>query len=202
MRWRPANAAFTKTIRRVHGNLRHYVPTRTRLRCRAGLPEWFNVAAGHHAGTVARVHGVNDMTDPGEEYDRIRIRLTEALKRDSVLHESRRYEELGRDFLKFESRLRQGGDHRFEKLIVALRFWDAWILARNTDWLEHDHIPERLWGTLAKAVAADLDADRDVSDPRVRASFDLSTTLELPKRSGPKRDAGPLDQTNYRISED
>lgn len=130
------------------------------------------------------------MDDP---YDPLRRRLAAAIKRDASLHKLRRYEGIGKDFLEFRSALRHGGDHRYQKLVVAVQFWDAWILARNTDWLEYDHIPEVTWGELANNVAADLAADRDIGDPRVRAAFDLTSTLELPKKSGPQRESSPLD---------
>lgn len=128
-----------------------------------------------------------------DQYNLVRRRLAAAIKRDASLHKLRRYEHIGKDFLEFRSALRQGGDQRYQKLVVAIQFWDAWILARNTDWLEYEHIPEASWGELASGVAADLLADRDISDPRVRAAFDLTSTLELPKKTGPDREASPLD---------
>lgn len=127
------------------------------------------------------------------QYDPIRKRVAAAIKRDASLHKLRRYDKIGDGFLDLRSLLRQGGDHRYQKLVVAMQFWDAWILARNTDWLEYDHIPEAVWGELADTVAGDLMADRDISDPRVRATFDLTSTLELPKRTGLDREASPLD---------
>ena len=128
-----------------------------------------------------------------DTYVDMRRRLAAAIKRDASLHKLRRYEHIGKDFLEFRSALRQGGDHRYRKLVVAMQFWDAWILARNTDWLEYDHIPEKAWGELADLVAADLLAARDIEDPRIRAAFDLTSTLELPKKMGLDREASPLD---------
>lgn len=128
-----------------------------------------------------------------DTYPDIRRRLAAAIKRDASLHKLRRYEQIGKDFLDFRSTLRQGGDQRYRKLVVAMQFWDAWILARNTDWLEYDHIPEKSWGELADLVAADLLADREIEDPRIRAAFDLTSTLELPKKMGLDREASPLD---------
>lgn len=49
----------------------------------------------------------------------------------------------------------------------------------------------------AVGIAADLDANREISDSRVISAFDLTSTLEVPKRFGPVRDASPLDQTNF-----
>lgn len=136
------------------------------------------------------------------EYEDLRGRLVTLIKRDADLHQRHRYEQIGSGFIEMQSALKHGGDHHYRKLIVALKFWDAWILARNTDWLEYDHIPEALWGELAVGVAADLEADRDITDPRVLSAFDLTTTLELPKRYGPKREASPLDQTNFNTSKE
>jgi|LNFM01.1.fsa_nt_gb hypothetical protein len=127
------------------------------------------------------------------QYDTLRRRLAAALKRDASLHKLHRYDKLGDGFLDFRSQLRQGGDQRYQKLVVAMQFWDAWIMARNTDWLEYAHIPEATWGDLADTVVADLLADRDVTDARVLAAFDLTSTLELPKRTGLDREASPLD---------
>ena len=66
------------------------------------------------------------------------------------------------------------------------------LLARNTDWLEHDHVSEHLWPTLALIAATDLDAERDIVDPRIVGTFDLSTTLEIPKRFGLVRESDPF----------
>lgn len=127
------------------------------------------------------------------EYLTIRKRLAAVLKRDAGLHQLKRYEDIGAGYMDVQSTLRFGGDQRYQKLIVALNFWDAWILARNTDWLEHDQIPEFLWPALALIVAADLDADRDITDPRVRRSFDLAATFELPRSFGLHREASVID---------
>lgn len=127
------------------------------------------------------------------EYLTIRKRLAAVLKRDAGLHQLKRYEGIGAGYMDVQSTLRFGGDQRYQKLIVALNFWDAWILARNTDWLEHDQIPEFLWPALALIVAADLDADRDITDPRVRRSFDLAATFELPRSFGLHREASVID---------
>jgi len=127
------------------------------------------------------------------EYLAIRKRLSAVLRRDAGLHWLKRYERIGDGYMDLQSALRFGGDQRYQKLIVALNFWDAWILARNTDWFEHDQIPESLWPVLGLIVAADLDADHDITDPRVRRAFDLAATFELPKGFGVGREALALD---------
>jgi hypothetical protein len=42
-------------------------------------------------------------------------------------------------------------------------------------------------------VAADLDADRDITDPRVRCAFDLTASFELPRSFGLRREASVID---------
>ncbi len=127
------------------------------------------------------------------EYLAIREQLSAVLKRDAGLHKLKRYERIGAGYMEVQSTLRFGGDQRYQKLIVALNFRDAWILARNTDWLEHDQIPEFLRPALALVVAADLDADRDITDPRVRRAFDLTASLERPRSFGLHRAASVVD---------
>jgi len=74
-----------------------------------------------------------------------------------------------------------------------LRLWDAWILARNTDWLEYPEIPEARWAELAASVAADLAADREIQSFQVNSFFDLDHTLELPRQTLRPHEASPLD---------
>jgi len=133
------------------------------------------------------------------EYLKIRNRLSAVLKRDAGLHRLKRYAGLGAGYMDVESTLRFGGDQRYQKLIVALNFWDAWILSRNTDWLEHDQIPEFLWPALALIVAADLDADRDITDPRVQHAFDLTATFKLPRSFGLRREASVIDHSLHEF---
>jgi hypothetical protein len=42
-------------------------------------------------------------------------------------------------------------------------------------------------------VAADLDADRDIKDLRVRCAFDLTASFELPRSFGLRREASIID---------
>ena len=127
------------------------------------------------------------------DYDRTRLNLAQCLKRDAALHKQGKYWDIGQGFLNLRSLLRHGGDHRYKKLLVAMSFWDGWILARNTDWLEYADIPERRWADLAASIVADLVADREISNFEVRSQFDLEGTLELPKGPRSPHEASPLD---------
>ena len=131
------------------------------------------------------------MTDP--QYQRLCQGLATAFRRDAELHAKQDYWQIGQGFLHYRSMLRQGGDHRYRKLVVALRLWDAWILARNTDWLEYPEIPEARWAELAASVAADLAAGREIQSFQVNSFFDLDHTLELPRQTLRPHEASPLD---------
>jgi hypothetical protein len=69
--------------------------------------------------------------------------------------------------------LPRGDDPRWHKIFVALSFWDGWIDASNHDWTNYDSIWRADWPTLAREIAADLRADREVSNPIILAQFEF-----------------------------
>ena len=114
------------------------------------------------------------------DYGALRARLAASLKRDAALHRLGQPERIGLGYAALRAALLVGRDQRRQKLGIALDFWDAWITARDTRWVQYDHMPQDLWPSLALVVAADLDADRDITDQRVRLAYDLSMTFQLP----------------------
>jgi hypothetical protein len=66
-------------------------------------------------------------------------------------------------------------------LHIALAFWDGWVNARN-----HGFPPGPIgmaqWPELARSVAADLQADRDLANDDVLAQFDLVAHPRLNER--------------------
>ncbi len=117
------------------------------------------------------------------QYTMLREQLAEALLRAAEHHETGRFDAIEEGYKALESELRQHGDAHFQKLHCALNFWDGWIFAHGTGWVEHQQFPRDAWPALARSVAADLLADREISEPRVRFEFDLTATLQLPKGS-------------------
>jgi hypothetical protein len=114
------------------------------------------------------------------DYGVLRRRLSASLKRDAALHRLGQAERIGLGYAALRAALLVGRDQRRQKLGVALDFWNAWITARDTRWAQYDHVPAHLWPTLGLVVAADLEADRDVTDQQVRLAYDLSMTCQLP----------------------
>ena len=68
----------------------------------------------------------------------------------------------------------------FDKLFIALNFWDGWIDARNHDWQYYEGIRAEDWPRLARSLVEDLKADREISDELVRERFDFKNRVEGP----------------------
>ena len=104
-------------------------------------------------------------------YAAARDALVKHLLHDADAHDAERFDEIGRRFDSLENLFPRGRDANLMKLHVAMTFWDGWIDARNNGWPKHPVAKEE-WPTLARGVAADLAADHEISDARVRRQFD------------------------------
>ena len=91
---------------------------------------------------------------------------------DATAHEAERYDAVGRRFDGFEHAFPEGDDATLIDLRMALTFWDAWIDARNHGWQPTAGIQQGEWPGLARGIAADLTAHREIADARVRELFD------------------------------
>jgi len=103
----------------------------------------------------------------------IRQAMALHLTGDAAAHDGGRFDEIGRRFDAVERSLsheKLAGE--LGTLRLALMFWDAWIDARNRGWQPTRDIQAAEWPALARGIAADLLADREITDPRVHASFD------------------------------
>lgn len=107
-------------------------------------------------------------------YATARDAIVEHLRRDAVAHDAGRFDEIGRRFDALEHAFPRGGETGLGKLRTAMVFWDAWIEARNLGWQGTKGIQPDEWPRLARAVADDLAADREISDARVRERFDTN----------------------------
>jgi uncharacterized membrane protein YeaQ/YmgE (transglycosylase-associated protein family) len=116
-------------------------------------------------------------------YAAARGQLVEQLLSDASAHDAGRYDDIGRRFESVERLLPHGRAPELGKLRVAVTFWDGWIHARNRGWQADGHIPKRDWPLLARTVAADLEGDRDVTDVRVVARFDVGRHHSLGNRA-------------------
>jgi hypothetical protein len=95
------------------------------------------------------------------------------LTRDAEAHEARRYQDIGAGFDQVDAELPRDEGPEFDKLFIALDFWDGWIDARNHDWQYYKGIKERDWPRLARTIIKALEADQEITDPLVLSHFDF-----------------------------
>ena len=114
-------------------------------------------------------------------YTAQRDALVEWLRRDAAAHEAENFDEVGRRFDAIERTMPSGDAPELTRLRIALTFWDGWIDARNHGWPGGD-IARNDWPVLARAIADDLEADREIASDRVRARFDSLANRSLGDR--------------------
>jgi hypothetical protein len=114
-------------------------------------------------------------------YAQARDALVRYLREDADAHEAENYDAIGRRFDAVEYRFPRGTDPELGRLHIALTFWDGWVHARNHGW-PPGPIEMTEWPALARAVAADLEADRDLTSEDVLAHFDLVAHPRLNER--------------------
>jgi hypothetical protein len=114
-------------------------------------------------------------------YAAARDALVEELRGDAAAHEAANYDAIGRRFDRVEHGFPTGTAPELAPLHIALAFWDGWIDARNNGW-PRGAIALADWPALARRVAADLAAGREISDPTVLARFDLVAHPNLNER--------------------
>jgi hypothetical protein len=114
-------------------------------------------------------------------YAAARDTLVKELRANAADHEAERYDPIGRRFDRLEHEFPVGTAPELGRLHIALTFWDGWIDARNNGW-PGGPIALGDWPKLARRVADDLEADRDISDPLVLSRFDLVANPRLNER--------------------
>jgi hypothetical protein len=114
-------------------------------------------------------------------YTTARDTLVKELRANADDHEAERYDTIGRRFDRLEHEFPTGTAPELGRLHIALAFWDGWIDARNNGW-PRGPIDITQWPSLARSVADDLAADRDISNKLVLSRFDLVANPRLNER--------------------
>jgi hypothetical protein len=107
--------------------------------------------------------------------------LVQHLRADATAHDVGAYDAVGRRFDAVERQFPVGTAPELGRLHIALTFWDGWIDARNNGW-PRGRVALADWPSLARGVAADLAADREISDPTVLELFDIVAHPRLNER--------------------
>jgi len=114
-------------------------------------------------------------------YTEARDALVSHLLQDAEAHEAGQYDAIGRRFDWMEHRFPRGTEPELGRLHIALTFWDGWVHARNHSW-PPGPIGITEWPRLARLVAADLTADRDITAQEVVTNFDVVAHPRLDER--------------------
>ena len=114
-------------------------------------------------------------------YSEARDTLVTQLRQDATAHDAGQYDAVGRRFDAVEHRFPTGTTPELDRLHIALTFWDGWAHARNHGW-PPGPIGESEWPALARSVADDLEADRDLTNEKVLRHFDIVAHPRLDDR--------------------
>lgn len=114
-------------------------------------------------------------------YTEARDVLIAQLRKDAEAHDAAQYDAVGRRFDAVEHRFPSGTAPELGKLHIALTFWDGWVHARNHGWPPGPIVVTE-WPQLAREVAADLEADRDITSAKVLEHFDIVAHPRLDER--------------------
>jgi hypothetical protein len=100
-------------------------------------------------------------------HDELRAALAAALNSAAGAQDAGLLRSIGDHYDKFETLVSRDPDSRHRNLQVAITFWDFWIDSRNHDWLYYPGMTASSWPPLARSIAEDLSADRDITSERV-----------------------------------
>ena len=114
-------------------------------------------------------------------YMEARDSLVSNLRLDADAHEADQFDAVGRRFDWLEHRFPRGTAPELGRLHIALTFSDGWIHARNHGW-PPGPIGIDDWPSLARSVADDLSADREITNPKVLENFDFVAHPRLNER--------------------
>lgn len=104
-------------------------------------------------------------------YEHARDVAIVALRVEADAQEHGQPERVGDGFEAYDRNLPRASGPEFDKLHIALRFWDEWIYARDHGWRTPVPAPREEWPRLARRIAQRLEADEDVTDPAVLSRF-------------------------------
>ena len=114
-------------------------------------------------------------------YMEARDSLVSNLRLDADAHDAGQFDAVGRRFDWLEHRFPRGTAPELGRLHIALTFWDGWIHSRNHGW-PPGPIRVDAWPALARSVADDLSADREISNATVLENFDFVAHPRLNER--------------------
>ena len=106
-------------------------------------------------------------------YEELRERFVVCLEAAVRAHEAGDLRAIETGFDELVTELPRDAGPEFDKLLVAIEFWDCWIDAGNHDWLYYPGMAADDWPQFARAIVQDLQQNHDITDERVLERFDF-----------------------------
>ena len=113
-------------------------------------------------------------------YDELRERFALALVAAADSQDADNLAEIEVGYEELDRRLSRNADARFDKLHIALNFWDSWIDSRNHEWLHYDGLSAADWPVLGRGVAQQQRENLEIADERVLSFSDLRRSTKRP----------------------
>ncbi len=133
-----------------------------------GVPDE-DLAQSEQAHVVA-----HDEATQSIQFDRLRVLVALALTRGADRADQHDFTKLAAHFKEIKQAAPRLPYKRWRKLYVALGFWACWIAEAEQGFPVNALVSGDAWSRLARLLAEDLQHNRDVSDPQIRAIADLS----------------------------
>jgi hypothetical protein len=100
-------------------------------------------------------------------YETAKAQIVAALGRAVTSHERGDYAAVGEGYDALAPFVPRDQPPRFNKILVALSYWDAWIRAGKNGWPENEDIRKDEWPQLAREVIALLNEDKEILIGRI-----------------------------------
>lgn len=115
-------------------------------------------------------------------YSQAKKYLVENLTQDIEHHSRGEFKKIGERFDVFDQNLPRNSDPEFDKLFLALNFWDSWQDARNHEWRYYKGISQADWPQLARMIIKDIEEDKEITSSMILEHFDFKPSVGIIKR--------------------
>jgi len=102
-------------------------------------------------------------------YDEARLEMADWLERNATNSPNRPHD----GYAVMDASIARGSESHWNKIFVALQFWDGWIDASNHEWRYYEPIMAADWPKLAREIAGALRADCEITNPVVLDRFGI-----------------------------
>lgn len=115
-------------------------------------------------------------------YSQAKKYVVESLAQDIGNHDRGEFKKIGEGFDVFDQNLPRASGPEFNKLFLALNFWDCWQDARNHEWRYYKGISQADWPQFARMIIKDIEEDKDITSSIILEHFDFKPSVGIIKR--------------------